>query len=246
MGLALDADAGTIGGRDLLAAQSLVQPPAVVDRAEMLIRREAEAAGRRHQQAFERLRKLAPAHVEHDAALLRVQHLLRAVELRRARGFGDRLESDPAEDEDAVGPDGPIQDQLPRRPRFLVPSSYFDALVFGGVPEHEMRARLLSVLLRRIKYINDTYALTAAQEQKLLLAGKGDLKRLFDEVEDERGVFEQARRDEDRLRDFLRELAPLRARLGPDLFDSQSLFSKTLWKLHDEKQLVRRPPKSGR
>jgi hypothetical protein len=242
MGVAIAANARVIAGREPLAEGPTTEPPAAVDRSELLIRREAEAARRRREQVFEKLRRLPPAPVDPNLIIRRNQVRLDAVQMALARRVFARLEPEPAEDQDDADELGqPMNGQRPPGPRFLVPSSYFDDLIFGNRKEGDVRDRLLAVLKQRIKYLKDGYALSPAQEQKLLLAGKGDLKRLFDEVEDARSLFEQARTDEDRLRAFLQDVAMLRFRLSANLFDGQSLFTKAFLKMRSEKQLVRKP-----
>jgi hypothetical protein len=221
---------------------------APVDRSRVLIRREAEAALRRREADFERLRKLPPGPAGPDELVVRVRRAPAGLVIGRVGGVLVRLEAEPepAEDDD-VGDELAHQNDGPRRRqrRAIIPSRYFDRLIFGDITEQSTRSALLHALEHRLRYLKQTYALTPAQEQKLLLAGKGDLKRLFDEIADERQSFEQARSSESRLRDFLRDIAPLRLRIGADVFDGQSLFTKTLQKMRAEKQLVRKVSSSG-
>jgi hypothetical protein len=236
--LLLTVQVAAISARSASAAQPPGKAQAAGDRSKVLIRREVEAERQRRDADFERLRKLPPNPVRQEL-------LVRVVRARDGRLFArvNGVWVDAVRDEEEDVGDGFMEqkDEAGRpKGRALVPASYFDDLVFGGGQEENIRDGLLQVLNRRIKSLKEAYALTPAQERKLLLAGKGDLKRLFDEVADQRRNFELARSNEDRLRDFLRDVAPLRFRLNANLFESQSLFAKTLQKMHEEKQLFRK------
>ena len=85
------------------------------------------------------------------------------------------------------------------------------------------------------------FRLTPAQRQKLKLAGHGDIKRVFESIEDARREFDLASQELDRL-EVRKELRMLdvAATYGP--FETGSLFQKTLRKMYGEKQLRRRAP----
>ena len=51
--------------------------------------------------------------------------------------------------------------------------------------------------------------LTPVQKNKLLLAGRRDIKRLLDRIEDEPKTFEHLRTDLTRCQEFLMQLQPL-------------------------------------
>ncbi len=245
--LMLMIDPPGISARASFADDPQAKQLAPLDRSRVLIRREAEAERRRGEADFERLRKLPPAPAG-EALPVRVVRARGGVRIARVGGLWLRLEPEPVRGEDEDLGDGLAgqQDNAGRREqRALVPASYFDDLVFGGGQEENIRDALVQALKRRIRYLKEGYALTPAQEQKLLLAGKGDLKRLFDEIANERQNFEQARADEDRLREFLRDIAPLRFRLSANVFDGPSLFSKTLQKMYADKQLSRKNVRTG-
>jgi hypothetical protein len=81
------------------------------------------------------------------------------------------------------------------------------------------------------------FVLTAAQRDKLRLAGHGDIKRLLEEVEDSSREFDLAKQDTDRLREVRTNLRTLDLLLSDGPFELGSLFRKTLRKMFDEKKL---------
>jgi hypothetical protein len=76
--------------------------------------------------------------------------------------------------------------------------------------------------------------LTRAQRAKLLLAGRGDIKRFFDQVEDRRREFETERRVYRNGLAALNRLEPYRQVFEDGPFGDGSLFAKTLQRIHDE------------
>ena len=208
---------------------------APVDLGRELLKREANAQRDRREAMFEKLRVL-PLRLEPERE---IQVILRwrAVELQRRVRVVDDARADPEDDE------GP-----PPRQRSLLPARFFDDLMFGGGREADLRSRLLALLEQRVKELEQSFSLTNVQRQKLRLAGRGDIKRIFDEIAEERRQFDHVSvgGDEVDLKAFLSEITPLRARLSTGLFDTQSLFSKTFKKMYEEKQLMRRRANDAR
>ena len=99
-----------------------------------------------------------------------------------------------------------------------------------------------SLLTNKIDDIDRMSRLTPVQKKKLQLAGRGDIKRLLDRIEDERKTFEHLRTDLPRIEEFLMRLQPLRLTIRRGPFGSESLFAKTFKKMRDEENLVRRVP----
>jgi hypothetical protein len=67
--------------------------------------------------------------------------------------------------------------------------------------------------------------------KKLLLAGKGDIKRFFDKVEEKRRKFDQLRTNQNRVGEIYQELLPLQTAYRSGLFEADSLYGKTLKKV---------------
>ena len=98
-----------------------------------------------------------------------------------------------------------------------------------------------AVLAQLFDQIEHVRKLTPVEKQKPVLAGRGDLKRLFDRIEDRRRTFESLRTDVDRCERFLVTLEPLRRRLVRGPIEAESLFFKTLKKLvNEDKRKARR------
>jgi hypothetical protein len=122
----------------------------------------------------------------------------------------------------------------------------FDRWLFADGRSERARQRYLEVLLeRRIEVAALVYRLAAPQRAKLQLAGRGDIKRYFDEVQDRRSRFEIDRRNFDAGLAALRGLAPLSRiyQLGP--YGNGSLFAKTLRRIIDDREAgdaARKPP----
>ncbi len=70
-------------------------------------------------------------------------------------------------------------------------------------------------------------ALSDEQRHKLLLAGAGDIRHLFDRVEQLRSKYKRESLDQDRARRLLDEIRPLRTELFEGPFGENSLFAKT-------------------
>jgi hypothetical protein len=107
----------------------------------------------------------------------------------------------------------------------------------------ERRRHLEDVLRTRISGAARDYKLTEPQQEKLRLAGRGDIKRFFDQVEERRDEFEKDRMSFDSGLAALRRLDDLSQtyRRGP--FSSGSLFDKTLQKIKDDQGVFVREPR---
>jgi hypothetical protein len=194
------------------------------DIANEAMRKEAEADQARREQGFARLEALKPAPREEvrigPAGIL----LFRVLD-----------EQDQEDDQD---------ENPPAERRFVVAEETFDRWLFGSTGDAESgRAYLETLLQRKLNDINLVRELTAAQRKKLILAGRGDIKRLFDRIEEERKEFRLVRTDSDRCGRFLQELQPLRVTIRQGPFELESIFAKTLKKMLDEGQLARRRAK---
>jgi hypothetical protein len=117
----------------------------------------------------------------------------------------------------------------------VVSRENFDRWVFNDMaPDKERWTHLDKLLSVRINDATRTHKLTNQQQAKLRLAGKGDIKRFFDQVEDARNDFELNRVGFRNGLAALRRLKPVSrdCDLGP--FDDGTLFVKTLHKINDD------------
>lgn len=142
------------------------------------------------------------------------------------------------------------EDDEPPRPRHavarfnlnaaVVEPENFDRWVFAEEPSERARLRHLEDVLRaRIEAVARKQELTESQRAKLRIAGKGDIKRFFDRVEERRTAFEKERQTFRTGLAALRRLEELERiyREGP--FGEGSLFVKTLRKIGDERMAGR-------
>jgi hypothetical protein len=194
------------------------------DSAREAIRKEAEADKALREQGFARLEALRPAPREDLRIGPAGIPLLRVL---------DEQDQEDEQDENA-----------PAERRFVVAEETFDRWLFGSTGDAESgRAYLETLLQRKLNDVNLVRELTPVQRKKLVLAGRGDIKRLFDRIEEERKEFRLVRTDSDRCGRFLQELQPLRVTIRQGPFEFGSIFAKTLKKMLDDGQLARRGAK---
>jgi hypothetical protein len=218
------------------------RPQPAVNRAAAAVRREAEAGIKLREKEFARLKAHPPAPLELQHVVIQVVNANRAgapfpVNMRFQRGrVPIWLAPIPARND-------LLDDDEPSEPQLLVAPEAFDFNLFGSTGDvHSARTHLETMLTSKIDAIDRMSHIAAVQKKKLLLAGRGDIKRLIDRIEDERKTFEQVRTDLTRCEEFLTRLEPLRWMIFHGPFGPDSLLSKTLNKMRDEKNLVTREP----
>jgi hypothetical protein len=112
---------------------------------------------------------------------------------------------------------------------FELHESNFDRWVFGNLGNAvSARDRLEDMLALTIAEVERSCKLTDEQKSKLLLAGRGDIKRFFDRVEDARAVFQRLRRDQNKINEIFQSTQPLAAVLSAGIFGDKSFYAKTL------------------
>jgi hypothetical protein len=119
----------------------------------------------------------------------------------------------------------------------VVERENFDRWLFADGRCGEERWRHLEAILRaRVEAEAREHKLTDPQRAKLRTAGRGDIKRFFDQVEQKRSAFEADRRNVNAGLAALRRLDSLSEiyRRGP--FGDGSLFAKTLQKIDDDRK----------
>ena len=124
--------------------------------------------------------------------------------------------------------------------RDLVHDEIYNRWVFsllGGIDA--ARVRLESILTARVEKIARQCALTQVQKKKLLLAGRGDIKRMLDRVAEIRARLEGDANDRTRLLALLDELGPPRVDSSGDPFGEGSIYSKALKKTLTAEQSAR-------
>jgi hypothetical protein len=117
----------------------------------------------------------------------------------------------------------------PPPPGVAMSDESFESWFFGRVGgADQARHRLESRLAWEIQRVDRLYGLDPAQKHKLELAGRGDIKRFFDDVRKKEAMLDRARGDLPRHHALMTELEPLRTHAPQILFIDGSLFVKTL------------------
>jgi hypothetical protein len=133
--------------------------------------------------------------------------------------------------------------EQPARPQaqFTITDEQFERWIFGRAANAQAaREGLGSRLASKIEQLDAMYALAPGQKKKLKVAGRGDIKRYFDRVRDQKARIDRARGDRAQVRAILLELRPLAGNLGYEgVFDDGSLFSKTLKKTLSPEQCAK-------
>jgi hypothetical protein len=131
------------------------------------------------------------------------------------------------------------QEIAPRRPVMML-RAQFDALVFNNVGDADAaHHRFESLLALHIGEVDRSGGLTESQRKKLQVAGQGDIKRFFDNVD---RAFSRINVVDGQARslEISRQVQSLQQTLiRSDRLDDESLFAKVLSQTLDEGQLAR-------
>jgi hypothetical protein len=101
------------------------------------------------------------------------------------------------------------------------------------------KAKLTTLLALQLEDVDKTCGLAEAQKKKLLLAGRGDIKRFMDQVEEKRQRFMLIKNDQNKIGEFYQEIVPLQTALQSGIYHTGSVFSKTLKKALGSEQATR-------
>jgi G3E family GTPase len=122
----------------------------------------------------------------------------------------------------------------------VVDPENFDHWLFHDERSEEDRHRHLDLILQsKLNAAARDHKLTDSQRAKLQLAGRGDIKRFFDQVENRRQDFEKNRQSFRTGLAALQRLEPLVQIYREGAFGEGSLFAKTLFKITDDQKAVR-------
>jgi hypothetical protein len=128
-----------------------------------------------------------------------------------------------AEDEDDAAED------LAAQPAFMFADENFDQWLYRELQNTAgARSRLDTLLLMRLEDVTQACDLEDWQRQKLQLAGRGDINRFFDRVEELRRKFQLVKTDQNRVGEILQEMQPLQLTFQTGPFGDTSIFAKTL------------------
>jgi hypothetical protein len=135
-----------------------------------------------------------------------------------------------------------VEDNPPaeaQQQQFMVADENFDQWVFGGRGNAAaIRKRFDSQLILHVEEIERTCGISESQKQKLQLAGRGDIKRLFDRVEVLRKKFQLVKNDQNKFNEFWQDVQPFQVIFNQGAFGPGSLFSKTLKNVLSSEQAV--------
>jgi hypothetical protein len=124
--------------------------------------------------------------------------------------------------------------------RVFIDEANFDQWIFQGRGDaNTARQRIQSALKLQIDEVHRVCELTEEQKDKLTLAGKGDAKRFFEEVEVVREKFRAVQNDANAFNGIWQDIQPLQQKLARGLFGEKSFFAKTLRKTLTPEQVAR-------
>jgi hypothetical protein len=122
----------------------------------------------------------------------------------------------------------------------VVERENFDRWLFAdGRSESAHWRDLEDILQTKVDVVGQEHKLTDPQRAKLRLAGRGDIKRFFDQVESRRIDFEVDRHSFRTGHAALLRLEPLSHIYQEGAFGDGSLFAKTLRKIDDDQKAAR-------
>jgi hypothetical protein len=134
---------------------------------------------------------------------------------------------------------------------FEIQAQQFDMWVFGNqfnvvnvngvnvAKAQGPRGKLDAMLALKVDEVEKFGGLSSAQRDKLLLAGRGDIRGFLEQVEVKRRKFEEVRKDQQRFGMFYQEIQPLRAAFQGGLFTDDSIFGKSLAHTLDSSQAAK-------
>ena len=114
---------------------------------------------------------------------------------------------------------------------FMFNNAQFDQWVFGNIGMANAgaaRTKLESLLSLNVEDLERTCGLTPVQQKKLLLAGRGDIKRFFDRVEDLRKKFDKVKNDQNQFGLMWQDIQTLQSAYQAGVLGEESIFAKAL------------------
>jgi hypothetical protein len=145
----------------------------------------------------------------------------------------NRIDVDPFDAEEVEAPQ-PVH-------AVVLNDNIIDQWLFNGINNANIgsRSRLESLLKLQVADVGRTCGTTEAQQKKLDLAGRGDIKRFFDSIEEVKRKHTPLKNDPVVIQQVYQEIQPLRVQASSGPFGAGSLFSKTLRKILSEEQAAR-------
>jgi hypothetical protein len=132
----------------------------------------------------------------------------------------------------------PIAQPAPPGPK--ISAATLDQWAFGqGGDAPAARTSLEKLLTLHVEHIERTCAISEAQKKKLELAGRGDIKRFFDDVDAQKRKLPLAQNDADAVNKLAEDLQNLRNTRMEGAFDEGSFFAKALPRILSPEQAAR-------
>jgi hypothetical protein len=138
----------------------------------------------------------------------------------------------------------PAELQPIRRAR--IAADWLEQAFFGQAESTVVHGELETNVAREVEWLGETYGLTAGQKQKLTLAGRGDIKRQFDRIDELKQKVRSMSVDAanfqklvDLQNSLLQDASAWRAKLKAGQFREETLFAKTLRKILTAEQIAR-------
>jgi len=115
------------------------------------------------------------------------------------------------------------------QPVFMFADENFDQWLYQDMQNAAgARGRLDAQLAMRPDDVVQSCGLDDAQRQKLQLAGRGDIKRVFDRIEQVRRQFQAVKTGQNRIGEIMQAIQPIQVTLRAGTFGEASLFAKAL------------------
>lgn len=158
-----------------------------------------------------------------------ITRLLTAAALLAIVGAGASARAQDDEDEE----DQPKAAVVNRFNAFVANEAQFDQWVFGNMGMGNAaaaRGKLDSLLVLNVEDVDRTCGLTPVQKKKLILAGRGDIKRFFDRVDEVRKKFTKDKNFnfQNQFQQVWQEIQPLQTTFNAGLFGSDSIYGKAI------------------
>src|SRR4051794_1583611 len=142
-------------------------------------------------------------------------------------------------DEFETSPAGAVPQVQVQIAQVRAAASSFDLKLFGNLGTvASARVRAEALLRLQVDEVDRVARLTEAQRRRLELAGRGDLRRFFDRVEEKRAQYTHLR-DRQKLAEFAQELRSLRAEYEAGLFGAGSIFARAVATILGPEQAAR-------
>lgn len=133
--------------------------------------------------------------------------------------------------------DDPPDEVAAQAARFEMPENQFESWMFQTLPNASAaRAKLEKLLALHTQDVDRACQLSEAQQKKLQLAGRGDIKRFFERVDVVRRKFLLVRKDQNKVNEIWQDIQPLQLIFLSGLHGSDSFFRKTLRNILDDRQ----------